>query len=134
MAMPGKYDITTWWRGATFQLRFELKDAQNNPVDLTGSVLIFRALDTRDNTPTIRLATTDAVVYHTDATTVLEGFYVVGSPTLGVVELVLRPSKTRSVDVGAGTASYEIERRIAGREEVLLYGAITAAGGINDDA
>ena len=50
-------------------------------------------------------------------------------PEDGVFPIELSVSETRSIPVSA-SASYEVEKHFGGEQETLLYGSVTAKGGV----
>ena len=88
------------------------------PVDLTGSVLVFVA-----EAGPIRLVKSTA-----------DGTLAMPAPTTGELMLSLTPAETRLLPVGRLKTRYEIECRIGTEETTLVSGCITVMDGINDDS
>ena len=114
----GNYDLTGLRRGNSFRRIFRFKDGAGDPVDLTGSVLVFVA-----EAGAIRLSKSTA-----------DGSLGMPDPSNGEITLSLTPAETRQFPVGRLRARYEIERRIEGEETTLVSGCITVMDGINDDS
>ena len=116
--MSASYDLTGLRRGNSFRRTFRFKDGAGDPVDLTGSVLVFVA-----EAGTVRIRKTTE-----------GGSLAMPVPTDGEVMLNLSPAETRQFPVGRLRARYEIERRIDDEETTLVSGCITVMDGINDDS
>ena len=114
----GNYDLTGIRRGNSFRRIFRFKDGAGDPVDLTGSVLVFVA-----EAGAIRLIKST-----------VDGSLGMPDPSIGEITLSLTPAETRQLPVGRLRARYEIERRIEGEETTLVSGCITVMDGINDDS
>jgi hypothetical protein len=112
------YDLTGLRRGNSFRRIFRFKDGAGDPVDLTGSILVFVA-----EAGAIRLIKSTA-----------DGSLGMPDPSIGEITLNLAPAETRQFPVGRLRARYEIERRIEGEETTLVSGCITVMDGINDDS
>lgn len=130
--MPAKYDITVW-QGNTFTRTFAFKDAANAAVNLTGATVIFRLAPIKTGAyAAIRKSTASSPTVGT-GDVLLSGLRLVGAATAGTIELALNPAETRTVELSK-SGKYEIEVRWAnGRQETLVYGDVTAEGGVNDD-
>jgi len=116
--MSASHDLTGLRRGNSFRRTFRFKDGAGDPVDLTGSVIVFVA---EAGTARIRKSTED-------------GSLAMPDPTDGEITLSLSPAETRQFPVGRLRARYEIERRIDAEETTLVSGCITVMDGINDDS
>lgn len=116
--MAASYDLTGLRRGNNFRRTFRFKDGAGDPVDLTGSVLVFVA-----EAGAIRLVKSSA-----------DSSLAMPDPAAGEITLNLTPTETRQLPVGRLRARYEIERRIDGEETTLVAGCITVMDGINDDS
>jgi hypothetical protein len=114
----GTYDLTGLRRGNSFRRTFRFKDGVGDPVDLTGSVIVFVA-----EAGATRLVKSTA-----------DGSLAMPDPAAGEITLSLTPVETRQFPVGRLRARYEIERRIDGDETTLVSGCITVMDGINDDS
>ncbi len=114
----GTYDLSAFRRGNSFRRTFRFKDAGGDPVDLTGSVLVFVA---EAGSIRIRKSTED-------------GSLEMPVPSDGEITLSLTPAETRQLPAGRLKARYEIERRIGAEETTLVSGCITVMDGINDDS
>jgi hypothetical protein len=112
----GSYPFTVR-QGNTVVRTFEMKDANGDPVDLTGSTVIFRAVYPF-GAGTLRKSTADAGL--------------VMRAALGEVDLTLTPEETRAMPLGAVT-TYDIEHRVLGVQTTLAVGTITVLKGDNDD-
>lgn len=82
--MSASYDLTGLRRGNSFRRTFRFKDGAGDPVDLTGSVLVFVA---EAGTVRIRKSTED-------------GSLAMPDPTDGEITLSLSPAETRLFPVG----------------------------------
>ncbi len=112
--MPAQYNFlgdARIWRGNTRTITFRFKNADSTPVDLTGSTLEFRAVNAAGQEIVKRNLT-------------------VAAPSTGEASIVLTVSETAAFTEGQRNR-YEVERRISSTEETLIYGTITAEGGIN---
>jgi hypothetical protein len=116
--MTVQYNLDGLRRGNTYERLFRFKDGDGNPVDLTGSEIVFIA---ETVTSTIRKSTAD-------------GALQMPMPTMGEVTLKLTPEETRLFAVGKLRSRYEIERRIGGDEFTILSGCLIVVQGVNDDA
>jgi hypothetical protein len=116
--MSADHDLTGLRRGSTYERLFRFKDGDGNPVDLTGSEIVFIA---ETATSTIRKTTAD-------------GSLQMPTPAASEVTLKLTPAETRLFAVGRLRSRYEIEQRIAGDEFTLLSGCFIVVQGVNDDA
>ena len=116
--MAASYDLTGLRRGNSFRRTFRFKDGGGEPVDLTGSVLVFVA-----EAGPVRLVKSTA-----------DGTLAMPAPTTGEIMLSLTPAETRLLPVGRLRTRYEIERRIGDEETTLVSGCITVMDGINDDS
>lgn len=115
--MPALYNFlggNRVWRGNTFPITFTFKNSDGTAVDLTGS--------------TIRIRIEDAA-----GTTVIDTAMTVAAPASGQATITLSSVQTRALTSGSGNR-YEVERRINSTETTLVYGNITAEGGVNTDA
>ena len=108
---PGRFDLDIWV-GNTAKWRFEFAADATTPFDLTGSELLFTLF--HDGPPIVRTLTID------DAAE-------------GKASLMLTVDDTRAVCAVRGPARYEVERRIDGNQNTLLFGAIRRKGGANND-
>ena len=116
--MAANHDLTGLRRGNTYERQFLFKDGAGNPVDLTGSEIVFIA---ETIASTIRKTTAD-------------GTLEMPTPVMGEVKLKLMPEETRLFAVGKLRSRYEIERRIDGDEFTILSGCLIVVQGVNDDA
>ncbi len=116
--MAANHDLTGLRRGNTYERLFLFKDGAGNPVDLTGSEIVFIA---ETATSTVRKTTAD-------------GTLQMPTPATGEVTLKLMPEETRLFAVGKLRSRYEIERRIGGDEFTILSGCLIVVQGVNDDA
>ena len=116
--MVANHDLTGFRSGNTYERVFRFKDGAGNPVDLTGSEIIFVAETTAS---TIRKTTAD-------------GSLQMLMPATGEVTLKLTPEETRLLAIGKLRSRYEIERRIDGDEFTILSGCLIVVQGVNDDA
>jgi hypothetical protein len=116
--MSALYDLRDVRRGITYERLFRFKDGAGDPVDLTGSEIIFIA---ETEVSLIRKTTAD-------------GSLQMPTPTMGEVTLKLTPEETRRFVVGKLRSRYEIERRIGGDEFTILSGCLIVVQGVNDDA
>lgn len=116
--MAANHDLTGLRRGNTYVRPFRFKDGAGNPVDLTGSEIVFVA---ETATSTIRKTTAD-------------GTLQMLTPVTGEVTLKLTPEETRLFAVGKLRSRYEIERRIGGDEFTIVSGCLIVVQGVNDDA
>lgn len=116
--MTTPHDLNGLHRGSTFERLFRFKDGAGNPVDLTGSEIIFIA------------ETTTSILRKTTADNSLQ----MPTPAGGEVTLKLTPEETRLFAVGKLRSRYEIERRIGGDEFTILSGCLIVGQGVNDDA
>lgn len=111
--MPSATAHLTFLRGNTEERHFRFLSLREprTPLDLTGSVLVFRAEHPRGS---------------------LRRTMSLDAPASGEASLRLEPAETRALPPGTLTA-FEIERRIGGRQTTLVIGLIRAMGGVNDD-
>ena len=116
--MAASYDLTGLRRGNSYRRIFRFKDGVGDPVDLTGSVLVFVA-----EAGAIRLIKSTA-----------DGSLAMPDPSIGEITLSLTPAETRQLPVGRLRARYEIERRIEDDETTIVSGCIAVMDGINDDS
>ena len=112
------FDLTGLRRGNSCERLFRFKDGAGNPVDLTGSEIIFIA------------ETATSIIRKTTADNSLQ----MPSPANGEVTLKLRPAETRLLAVGRLRSRYEIERRIGEEQLTILSGSLIVVQGVNDDA
>ena len=115
--MAANHDLTGLRRGNTYERLLRFKDGDGNPIDLTGSEIVFIS---ETVTSTIRKTTAD-------------GTLQMPSPATGEVKLKLTPEETRLFAVGKLRSRYEIERRIGGDEFTILSGCLIVVQGVNDD-
>jgi hypothetical protein len=116
--MTAHYNLDGLRRGNTYERLFRFKDGAGDPVDLTGSEIIFIA---ETEISPIRKTTAD-------------GSLQMSMPAMGEVTLKLTPEETRLFAVGRLRSRYEIERRIGGDEFTILSGCLIVVQGVNDDA
>ena len=116
--MAATYDLAGLRRGNSFRRTFRFKDGEGDPVDLTGSILVFVA-----EADGVRLGKSTA-----------DGSLSMPAPASGEITLHLTPAETRLLPVGRLKVRYEIERRIGGEETTLVSGCIAVMDGINDDS
>lgn len=116
--MTATYDLTGIRRGNSFERVFRFKDSDGDPINLTGSVIVFSVTS---GSAVIRKSTAD-------------GGLLMPTPSNGQITLKLTPSETRQFAVGKLRNRYEIERRIDGSETTLVSGCIVVSQGVNDDA
>ena len=105
--MSTSFDLTGLRRGNTCERLFRFKDGVGNPVDLTGSDIIFIA------------ETATSIIRKTTADNSLQ----MPSPAMGRLPLNSHPAETRLFAVGRLRSRYEIERRIGGDEFTILSAA-----------
>lgn len=105
------------WKGNTARFEFAFKDAEGAPVDLTGSEMVFRAA--WGGGGTLRLTSAG-------------GGILFASAAEGRIVINLTVAQTRLIPTGS-IARYELERRIDGTQTTLIWGAIEAGEGVNDD-
>lgn len=118
MRGPAKYDIVTW-TGTDFSESYEAQNDDLTAFDLTGSELVFRALDA-SGTELFRFSSEDATELEiTDA-------------SAGEYTFSLTGAQTRLVPLGR-VAKYEIERRVGTSQESFMAGFLIGEGGANDD-
>lgn len=115
--MTATYELKGIRRGNSYQRKFRFKDANNSPVDLTGSHIVFIA--TTSATP-IRKTTEDNSLS-------------MPTPTNGEVTLSLTPAETRLFYVGKLKNKFEIERHNGTEETTLVAGYLVVEQGVNDD-
>lgn len=115
--MTVQFDLDGIRRGNSYERLFRFRDGAGNPVDLTGSEIIFIAETTAS---TLRKATED-------------GSLRMPAPANGEVTLKLTPAETRLFAVGKLRSRYEIERRVGGDEFTILSGCLIVVQGLNDD-
>lgn len=116
--MPATHDLTGLRRGNSFRRTFRFKDGAGDPVDLTGSVLVFVV---EAGSAMIRKSTDDGTLAMPD-------------PAAGEITLQLTPAETRQLPVGRLKSRYEIERQTATEETTLVAGCLIVMDGINDDS
>jgi hypothetical protein len=116
--MSVHYDLAGLRRGNSYERLFRFKEGAGNPVDLTGSEIVFIA---ETMTSTIRKTTAD-------------GSLQMPMPATGEVTLKLTPEETRLFAVGKLRSRYDIERRFGGDEFTILSGCLIVVQGVNDDA
>lgn len=118
--MPAQRPLAVW-RGNTVDFAFRLKTRDEAgaeaPINLTGSVLVFRA--TVAGVEIVREDTTGLAFDITDAAD-------------GRAELHLSVAQSRLFPLGDGTR-YEIERRVGSSQRTLLFGKVVASEWANDD-
>lgn len=115
--MTATYDLTGIRRGNSFERIFRFKDGNGDPIDLTGSIMVFSAAN---GTTIIRKTTAD-------------GSLLMPDPTTGEITLYLSPADTRLLAPGKLRNRYEIERQLDANEKTLVAGCITVLDGINND-
>lgn len=115
--MTATYDLTGIRRGNSFERTFRFKDADGDPIDLTGSIIVFSVTS---GSTVIRKSTSNNGL-------------LMPTPSNGEVTLRLTPSETRQFAVGKLRNRYEIERQIGANETTLVWGCIVVSQGINDD-
>jgi len=115
--MTVHYNLDGLRRGNTYERLIRFKDGAGNPVDLTGSEIIFIAETT---TSSLRKTTADNSLQ-------------MPTPTTGEVTLKLTPAETRLLAVGRLRSRYEIERRVGGDEFTIMSGCLIVVQGVNDD-
>ena len=116
--MAADHDLTGLRRGNTYERVFCFKDGAGNPIDLTGSEIVFIA----------------ETVAGTILKTTADGSLQMPVPAAGEVTLKLTPEETRLFAVGKLRSRYEIERRVGGDEFTILSGCLFVVQGVNDDA
>lgn len=112
--MPALYNFigaARIWRGNTRTITFRFKNADGSALDLSGSTLEFRAVNASD-------------------VEIVKRNMTIAAPASGEASIALTASETTAFTSGARNR-YEVERRISSSEETLIYGNITAEGGIN---
>lgn len=114
----GSYDLTGLRRGNSFRRTFRFKDGAGDPIDLTGSVLMF-----------VAKADTQLLIKST-----ADGSLEMPDPFSGEVTLSLTPHETRLFPVGRLRTRFEIERRIGAEETTLIAGFLVVEEGINNDS
>lgn len=118
--MPAQWALAVW-RGNSLdqKFRFKTRDAAGveTPLDLTGSILVFRA--TQAGASLLRVDTTG-------------GGFVITNAVGGEAELHLSVAESRLFPLG-DLVRYEIERRIGGAQKTLLFGKVIASEWANDD-
>jgi hypothetical protein len=112
------YNLDGLRRGNTYERLFRFRDSAGNPVDLTGSQIVFIA------------ETATSILRKTTADNTLQ----MPNPSTGEVTLKLTPEETRLLAIGKLRSRYEIERRIGGDEFTILSGCLIVVQGVNDDA
>ncbi|MFO1151015.1 MAG: hypothetical protein U1E62_21785 [Alsobacter sp.] len=122
--MPVQKDLSIWKGNSTPQVfRFKTRQLDGSllPLDLTGSVLVFRAVwvDENGDPESLRLESPNQALSVTD-------------PAGGELVLQLGVANTRLLPTGQ-KARYEIERRIAGEQRTLAYGTLKVSEWANDD-
>jgi hypothetical protein len=116
--MPAQQALSIW-KGNTvsFPIRIQTRNgATLTPVDLSGSVLVFRA-----SWPGGSLRKEEAE----------QGFAITSAPQ-GEATLAFTIEETRRLPVGS-VVRYEIERRIGATQTTLLYGELKVSEWVNDD-
>lgn len=108
--MPTQYDISLW-SGNTDTREFTLKDSLGAVVDLTGATVRFIAA----------LSKKDPIV---------DKNLTVSAPLTGKATLSLTKAETEKFE--DRSSGYEIVLIQGGVETTLLYGTITALGGLNN--
>lgn len=116
MAGPAQVNIDIW-AGNTFRTKFEIKNDDNTPFDLTGSKMVFKVKST---TVDIRKASDESG----------SGLEITDAAA-GEVELFLTVENTRAMP--AGKHKYELERWIGIDQTSLLYGELIVTVWVNDD-
>lgn len=118
--MAAYLDLKGARQGNTFRRSFAFKQANGDPVDLTGSTVVASVKYGPGRSDVLRKTTED-------------GSLAMPTPANGEVELMLDPGETRLLPAGR-SAKYEIERKVSGGDQTtLLYGMIDVAKGWNDD-
>lgn len=112
MTIPANEDFEVWI-GNDEDYQFELDGETGAPINLTGSTIMFTA-------------------FKADGTELLSKQLTITDAINGIVTLSLTKEETRLIPLSS-VVSYEIERRIAGKQKTFVYGNIIAAGGKNDD-
>lgn len=115
--MTVHYNLEGLRRGNTYERLIRFKDGDGNPVDLTGSQIVFIA------------ETATSILRKTTADNTLQ----MPNPSTGEVTLKLTPVETRLFAVGRLRSRYEIERRIGGDEFTIVSGCLIVVQGVNDD-
>lgn len=116
--MPAQKNLEVW-KGNTFALPISLKTRTNGvttPVDLTGSILVFRAEWTGG--------------FLRKSTAIADGFSVLDA-VAGSARLTLSVAETRALPVGR--IKYEVERQTGADQTTILFGELVVAGWVNDD-
>ncbi|WP_293862511.1 hypothetical protein [uncultured Alsobacter sp.] len=116
--MPARSDLDVW-KGNTFARTFRLTTDDTTPLDLTGSVFVFRVVDSGAEIIRYESGTDDELA--------------VPTPANGEVNLLMPVAGTRTLPEGS-VARYELERRIGLEQTTLLYGLLVVTGWANDDA
>jgi hypothetical protein len=118
--MPARKDLTLW-KGNTFLLPivFKQKDSAGNllPIDLTGSVLVFRA-------------TWDGGAFRADST---GDSFTITDAAAGAAQLLLSVEQSRLFPAADTYVRYEIERHSGLEQKSWLYGEIKIWDWANDD-
>lgn len=104
------------WAGNTFRRIFVFKDGAGDPLDISGSKLVFRCSSA---TGVIRKDTDDGT-----------GFTITDAVN-GTAELILEVEDTRSLP--AGEVRYEIELWSGTEQLSLLFGVLNVTVWVNDD-
>jgi hypothetical protein len=105
------------WRGTTRPIGWRFKDAAGALFDITGSTFLL-SISARGAVIITKTSGEAGFVMDVPAST------VTWTPTV---------DESRLIPEGA-IASYELERRISGGQEILVSGPIEGMGGINADA
>jgi hypothetical protein len=118
--MPARKDLTLW-KGNTFLLPlvFKQKDSMGvlQPIDLTGSVLVFRA-------------TWDGGAFRADSTG--DGFTITDAAA-GEAQLLLSVEQGRRFPPADTYVRYEVERQDGAEQNSWLYGELKIWEWANDD-
>lgn len=126
--MPTQRNIEVW-RGADFLQVWRLLDKDNNPVVLTGYVLRLSVVSSKKELKFRKDLNIQNAMSLLAQSMAVAQFGNVN----GCIEVKMTVVETRSLDLG-NHSLYEIEQRVSGLQNPpLVYGAITANGGINDD-
>ncbi|WP_424363609.1 hypothetical protein [Methylocystis parvus] len=114
-----RYDIEiVAGNSKTIPITFYEDAAKVNPLDLTGSTIIFRAV--WDGGSLSKSSPSSGIT--------------ISDPTTGAISIALTVANSRALPEGK-VAKYEIERRIGGAETTLLLGYLNVVNwGANDDA
>lgn len=126
--MPATTDVNVWV-GADLVEVIQFKDSANVAVPMAGATVHWRIVDWR-KVQVLSVTLTTGVGMPAAAQTKANADF--GSLD-GVACLQLTPAQTRLL-VAGNYYAHEIEYRAGGSEQVLAYGRIFAAGGVNPDA